>query len=226
MQLAPINVARIDHDPAPPYRSFDVLLEPSSTNLILNANNTSPAYVSVSSTDIPPLYTGAKLWKATSIGTNGNFGAYVGIAVSTYAMYTASIWVYIPAGYAGVWGVDADVTAGGNETGATPDGSFRSVADLSKTNQWQRIIQSAIAPGPTMNIVMRMNTTDVSGQFFYHTCWQVEPSLVATSYIPTSGTAVTRAADLGSFSRDTPATYLDYSGTMQTAPANQLRFRT
>jgi hypothetical protein len=100
MRLAGVDVARIDHNPAPPYRSFDLLLEAASTNFIPNANTVSVGTLSVSSTDIPRLYVDATLWKVTSNGA-GMPAYYIGVPITPNVAYTASMWVYIPSGYAG-----------------------------------------------------------------------------------------------------------------------------
>ena len=79
-----------------------------------------------------------------------------------------------------------------------PDGGVQAAADMTRSGQWQRLsasLQTQAAAGRNFRIGLLLSCPDHTEATLMTQCWQVEPGLVATSYIPTSGTLGLRAQD-------------------------------
>src|ERR1051325_8995563 len=180
-----------------------VLLEAASQNTIPNANTGNPNFTAVSSTAIPPLYSAATVWKCTSTGGAGysfNCAAFTSVPITPLALWTASAWIYLPTGYSdSVVEVDWDASVGTYPAnGVLALLVANRQTNNSLTGQWQRIWVTVMTSADTvMNIVLRLPQTSTAGAFFYTTAWQIEPGNLS-SYIPTSGSAASRAADVAS----------------------------
>jgi hypothetical protein len=197
MQVATVNIPRTDYDPIT-HAVRGLLVEEQRTNIIPNANTGSPGFTSASSTDIPSLLSGATIWKTTWAAGATNGGAYVGLPVTVGNTYVFSAWLWVPSAYslsqdgAPILNIDiATLGTGGVITTGT--------ADMTKRDQWQRVTSTILVgtgASSAVNLVLRRPTPNTGGSVFYNTCWQLEQGTFPTSYIPTTGTAATRAVDI------------------------------
>lgn len=195
LQTASSNVPRRDYDPTT-LSPRGLLIEEQRTNDISNANSGAPAPVApntVSSTsDVAHLFGPASVWKHTrDTGAPGdtNCGAYVGLACSTSTVYSASLWLWVPSSFNGS-NITLTLENSGTETLVTA-----SAVNLSKRDQWQ-FIWTAFNSQSNTQLTPVLRITATTGNFVYTTCWQREAGIFPTSYIPTSGSAATRSADV------------------------------
>lgn len=209
MQVAGPNQIRYNWDVAPPHSLLGLLIEPSSVNSLNNSNNPNitnhPAGTVTPSTDIAPLYSGATVFKHTiTTGGDNNMGA-LGVLVPVSGQpYAGAVYVYIPSAFVGTY-VHVAYEGGGLA------GSTTGAADLTKVDQWQRVlfVKSSASSTSNSNIVLRMSVSTMP-QTIYSTCWQHEQNqTTSTSYIPNSGTSASRAADVANIN----FTEIDYGLT-------------
>ena len=102
---------------------------------------------------------------------------------------TASLWVQIPVEIQ-LQSLDLVLV---DETG-----TYRVQIDLTMTGSWQRVSVSSLVPNEFTRL-MSMQMVGVSSSAMtppiLTQCWQIEPGLTATSYIPSSGQIGIREAD-------------------------------
>lgn len=196
MQLAPVNAARLDHDPQGNPRGL--LIEESRTNLLpfgaaLVQNTCGGGNVSVNSTDVPALYGPANVLKHVwNTGDDSNVAAFA-LTLQASAWHTCSIWIWVP----------SSLPAGANiffgfEGGGAPGGSYGN-PDMTKRDQWQRMTVRFLAPATIPGAgAFILRFTGAAGSPIYSTCWQCEVGDLPSSFIPTATGAATRAGDVAS----------------------------
>lgn len=208
MQTAATDVARWDYEPAPTLTLRGLLIEEARTNALTNSDTRNPGSGTTSSSDISRLKSEATLWNHVwpAGAVNGPILS-TNNAVVASTSYTASCWVYIPAAYDTA--VDGLPTLymdnGGLGTGGTQ--TIRT-ADTTKRNQWQRVVSTVnfgTSPGATFNALFKRTGATTGGSSWYCTCPQIETGAFATSYIPTTSSAVTRARDVATMPLATSA---------------------
>jgi hypothetical protein len=145
------------------------------------------------STDLPPLFPNAAIWKAIYGGTGDNNCAAAGgtLAILPSTTYTMSVWVYILGG-TGVTQVQHTVEGAGDFPGATAN------ANVALVNQWQQISftgTSAATGTQSGSPVFRVQGP--AGATAYFTAPQFEAGASVSSFIQNNanGTA-SRSADL------------------------------
>jgi hypothetical protein len=191
IQTAAANVIRMDYSTGLPV----ILNELAAINYALNTATNAPGAANTTvatSTDVSALFAAAPVWKHTRTVTGGdsNTGALFPSSLPSGAAVRGSVWAWVPAALAAA-GRTLSFTQEGSASGG-----IAGVADMTKTNQWQRIsgnttLNAGVTSWP---IVARLNAT--SGDVFYTTCWQGEIDTgAATSFILAGSSPTVRAAD-------------------------------
>jgi Glycosyltransferase 61 len=142
------------------------------------------------SRDVPELFIGNSVMRhvrsSPDTRKESNCGNWWGIVIEGSRIYTASCWVWVPAGFDGQ---EVGISLG--EWGR----QRRDLADLTKRNIWQRLRSTVTAPPDATQcaIVIRLQASHES--VVYSTCWQLEPGPEPSDYIATpellAGAAVT-----------------------------------
>ena len=214
IKTAGINEARFDHDPETG-ESLGLLIEESRTNFITYSDDFSQGYwqkfdnglIQTNQAKSPDgTNTADKLYQTAS----GSTGHVVSSLMSTTAgtVFTGSVFIKADTfnnpifainfrnnvgGSLGYFGRKIDLTNGSVSTGFSVPDSF-SVTDFG--NGWYKLTVTQAAPAntTTVRLFIRLETTAANAAVFI---WgaQLEEGGWPTSYIPTSGSTVTRAAD-------------------------------
>ncbi len=198
MRSAGTNTPRWDYDPVT-HALRGVLIEESRTNIALNSANFTVAPWSplgLASTAPTVAANAAVAPDGTTTATRVNYPAVSGgvstinnnLTVTT-AVYTFSVWARGVVGGETIW------------LSSTPDGVSYSRAQMTLTTSWQRFTLTPPAfTGTAWVMLMGVDMRDGSqsaqpAQSVYLWGAQVEQGAFATSYIPTTAAAVTRAQD-------------------------------
>ena len=216
VKYASNNVPRFDHDPATG-ESLGLLIEESRTNLLtksedfstLNLNYSSARSTITSTTELAPdgTNTATKVVRTSGQGTGEVAILTSGVGgVTSGNTYTSSLFVkYLSGSNSNVVAFNnIDSTSGESDsefnlsTGAiVTAGNQHTTSIIPYANGWYRIILSnrTASTNGAYFWIRSFNQQEGSGGFLL---WggQLEQGSVATSYIPTKGSAVTRAQDI------------------------------
>lgn len=232
MQLAAANVPRFDHDPDT-LALRGLLVEEQRTNLLLRSAEFDNASwtkvggsVTQNATTSPDGATAADLFveDSASSGHGLDQAATVSGAVtlSFYVKYAGRQWIRLdPYGTAspGTDSVWFDILNGVKGTQqANCVGTITSVG-----NGWYRITWTATCSAASLTVSVRGSSADnnssnyvwFGANAFYIWGAQLEAGSFATSYIPTAGSAVTRASDAASV----PKASISYNESQSTVYA-------
>lgn len=200
---APVDTLRRGWDPIS-RAALGWLVEASAVQLLANSaagiNSAAGNNTMVISTDVAPPFPGATVRKHTRVVASGgddNTGIasilQANLAPST--QYAASVFVWVPSGVT-LTGANLAIESGGFGTNTRPV-----PLDLTKRDQWQRVVTLASSPATlTGNTAMVLRTGSADGGFLYTACPQFEVGYGATGYVHTTGSTASRAADVASVS--------------------------
>lgn len=117
--------------------------------------------------------------------TGDNNTGYIFATMNSGTVYTVSSYVWIPS----VTTVTSvSISCDGGDTTFFP-------ADLTKTNQWQRVWTTCTSASTTFRAFCMRPNGMTDGGYLYSSCWQLEAGTYPTSYIPTYGANASRVAD-------------------------------
>jgi hypothetical protein len=209
IQTVPNNVPRFDHDPITG-ESLGLLIEESRTNYIDNSNDLSQwnrvvngATTTSNTTEtLSPDGTNNST-KITGV-TNSGMSRDSIISVSASTFYTASVFAKKgsadnflielgtgPNNVKTVFNINTKTFSSGSATGWFES---YSTSYIDYPNGWVRVIISGTTSGSASGN-LNLAVYGVSSGYVYFWGAQVEVGSFATSYIPTSGSTVTRSAD-------------------------------
>ncbi len=207
LQTAASGVPRFDYDPVT-HAAKGILIEESRTNILPKSNNFlapwgySPGYptdITTANAAISPDGT----MDATTIGylspysTGGRY--YSGLAVTSGATYTASIYFKVISGTNVTLRVGTDTSSTqysriNTSTLAITDFGTAKGAVQNLSNGWYRFYVTFTAPAASIAYIAYLaSITSANVVAIYGA--QLEAGAFPTSYIPTTSAAVTRAAD-------------------------------
>lgn len=201
MQTAATNAPRFDYDPVT-HAALGLLIEDTRLNLMLNSGNLAAAsWVTVNSISVLPTVTANQATAPDGTLTAARIVYPAVSAASAYSMvyqlfatnaapYALSIWLRGSVGGEQLY----LYTEGG--------GPFYSAPRMTLTTQWQRytFVSPALTAAGSWYLMLGTDLRDGAqtstvGSTVFAWGGQVEQGTFATSYIPTTSAAVTRAID-------------------------------
>ncbi len=195
IQWAPPRVLRPDYRQA---ACVGALLEPRGFNLILDsrfwtgfAQSGAADATWLADPAIAGLFGSDLVMKVSTGPGSGMLGPSIDVAVGG-SIVCGSAWILFESG-SGVTDLKLVMT-----DLSDPGNAIHAAADVTKPGQWQRLsasLQTQAAAGRNFRIGLLVSCASGPQSSLITQCWQVEPGLVATSYIPTSGTLGIRAQD-------------------------------
>jgi hypothetical protein len=196
MQYAAPGRPRFTYDPST-HKPLGLLVEPATTNVIPDPLHMVTGWSSGAdnqgtlSTAVPPLLQGAAVMQhKRDTGTNANVGFFtIPFSPGTNGHWQFSCWVYVPddfvTGTPQIIMLQASVGSGGS--GSVSGGE--AFADMTRTNQWQRVtLDVSLATATSVNVIMQV-TGPSTALPVYSTAWQFEQQPFPTSFTPASRTA-------------------------------------
>jgi len=189
-----------------------ILVEPSATNLILNnlpnGSSQGEGGVTLSATEsLAGADTGIRITEDT--GLSQHYCSFAAGSVSSGTEYSLSL--YVKKGthssvtlYTGSAQINSNVTV--NFDTVSLSGSGNNMTMVNAGGGWYRVTWSKQATGTGTTVVYAspkdLSTYQGAGGYTDYYGLQLETGTVATSYIPTSGSTVTRASDDLQIERD------------------------
>ncbi|WP_029311608.1 phage head spike fiber domain-containing protein [Acidiphilium angustum] len=189
MQIAPANQPRFDHVPGTTPSPLGLLIEPPATNLCPNSNLFNAAYgvTPVANAGTAPDGTNTA-WSISDPSGGCGFLSDPFTPQSLPATVTMSVWMRssVPVTETLYTSYNTNVQNASPET-------------VNITTEWQRfILPPVLIPAGATEVVIQCNINQ--NDYIYMWGAQIEVGLTATSYIPTTGSAASRAADnIGAF---------------------------
>jgi len=227
IRTAPNNVPRFDHDPETG-ESLGLLIEESRTNLVPDSTTYngwttySSSIPSITQETLAPDGTYSAI-KIISTGTQSQFGFREELSYSANTVYTHSMW--LKAGTATRVGLTVSSSSRWTtvpylivdlDTGTVNStGSSISTKLTAYPNGWYLLEATGEFGGTSQTDGIWSYTATTGGHsgdttsYYYQWGGQVEVGSFPTSYIPTSGSTVTRAAD---FAKITGTNFTDFYG--------------
>ena len=188
LRTAAINEPRLEYDASG--NPLGLLIEEARSNVVTYSEDFSQSYWLKQSVTVAPTSVAAPDGTTSAyemdMASNGMVRALTGYVPSVGQSYTASIW--LKAGTAST--VKLSILFNGSGLGMVTE-------NFTLTNKWQRFDITSTVPSGTPDQVRYRIIASEAGSILV---WgaQVETGAFPTSYIPTSGSTVTRAKDVTS----------------------------
>jgi hypothetical protein len=211
MNTAPVNTPRLDHSPVSPYAAEGVLIEESRANIVAYSSNQTATGWSLNGGSLNHTATAPDGSTAYSVVGSANFaGVWYGWPTAASTTYTLTAFVKNISGGSIVEIGPTSACFGSGPSSAALQfndvaGTFSSIAAgvtsysaQQLSNGWWRVAITTTSGSSSCSqvafVLYSMNGSTASENAVWGA--QIEAGAFPTSYIPTSGSTVTRAADV------------------------------